>query len=88
MMQLSFIFLSQIIYNVLKVWEIKYTYQHRIFPLLINSIFINLTSLVTTFISVTSLLDGKWSVIFFYVIGSVIGKYIGMTIHTRINEAN
>jgi len=88
MMQLFFIFLFQIIFNVLKVWEIKYTYQHRIFPLLINSIFINLTSLATTFISVTSLLDGKWSVIFFYVIGSVIGKYIGMTIHTHINKVN
>jgi LytS/YehU family sensor histidine kinase len=85
-MQLLFIFLSQLLFNILKVWEIKYTYQHKTIPLLINSVFINLASLATTFISVSNLLNGEWLVVLFYVMGSVLGKYIGMTIHDNLNN--
>ena len=83
-MESFLLFVSQLTFNILKVWEIKYTYQNKTVPLLINSVLISSVSLLSTYISVTSLLDGNWISIIFYISGSTIGKYIGMTMQSKL----
>jgi len=84
-MKLFLIFLSQILFNIFKTLEIKYTYQNKLFPLLVNSVFINLVSLATFYLSLTELLQDNFIVIFFFISGSVIGKWIAMKNMENIN---
>ena len=69
----------QILFNIFKVLEIKFTYENKLRQLLINSIFINIVSLASVFFSLDRLFVGDWLVIPFYIGGSVIGKWIAMT---------
>ena len=69
----------QILFNIFKVLEIKYTYENRLRLLLINSVYINLISLASVYWSLDLLFVGDWWVIPFYIGGSVIGKWIAMT---------
>jgi hypothetical protein len=73
------IFFSQFLFNIGKVLEIKLTYENKTSGLLLNSIFINLVSLISTYFSIDSLFGGDLLVVFFYVAGSVCGKWIAMT---------
>ena len=65
-------------YNIFKVLEIKYTYQNKIGALLLNSVWINLVALVSTYYAIDDLLNGRFTIVIFYIIGSVLGKYLGM----------
>ena len=69
----------QILFNIFKVLEIKFTYENKLRQLLINSIFINIVSLASVFFSLDRLFVGDWLVIPFYIGGSVVGKWIAMT---------
>ncbi len=62
-----------------KVLEIKLTYENKTGDLLLNSIFINLVSLISVYYSIDNLLKGDGWIILFYVSGSVLGKWIAMT---------
>jgi hypothetical protein len=73
------VFLSQLFFNIAKVLEIKLTYENKTSGLLVNSIFLNLVSLMSVYYSIGNLLKGDVFIIFFYVSGSVLGKWIGMT---------
>jgi hypothetical protein len=77
---------AQTLFNVFKVLEIKYTYQNRILPLLLNSVWINLVSLLSMYYSIDNLLKGNIKVIIFYISGSVLGKYIGMKLGNPRNQ--
>ena len=72
------VLLSQVIFNLLKVLEIKYTYENKIKHLLINTILINSVSLISVYYSLESLLTGDFFITFFYIGGSVLGKWLGM----------
>lgn len=72
------IFLFQLLFNIFKVLEIKYTYENKIIPLLFNSVWINLISLTTVFFSMDRLFHDDFLIIPFYILGSVIGKWIAM----------
>lgn len=74
------VFIFQVLFNIFKVLEIRYTLHHQVRQLLMNSIWINLVSLASTFYSIDALLKGNFVVIIFYIAGSVVGKYIGMKI--------
>ena len=69
----------QILFNIFKVLEIKFTYENKLRHLLINSVWINLVSLASVYFSLDRLFVGDWLVIPFYIGGSVIGKWIAMT---------
>ena len=73
------IFLSQLLFNILKVLEIKFTYENKINSLLINSVLINLVSIGSLFVSLERLFIGDWIVLPYYISGSLLGKWIGMT---------
>ena len=72
------VFLAQTLFNIFKVLEIKYTYQNKIGALLINSVWINLVALASTYYAIDDLLNGNFRIIVFYIVGSVLGKYLGM----------
>jgi len=72
------VLLTQTLYNIFKVLEIKYTYQNKIVALLLNSVWINLVALASTYYTIDDLLKGNFTIIIFYIAGSVLGKYLGM----------
>jgi len=74
------VLISQTLFNVFKVLEIKYTYQNKVGALLINSVWINLVALVSTYYAIDDLFKGNFTIVIFYILGSVIGKYIGMKV--------
>jgi hypothetical protein len=76
--------LFQFSFNVLKVLEIKYTYQNKLKPLLLNSLLINAASLGSVFISIDSLLGGDYLIIPFYVGFAILGKWFAMTNYENI----
>lgn len=79
MINYLFILIFQILFNIFKVLEIKYTYENKINRLLINSVWINLVSLASVYFSIDSLLQGDFFVLPFYIGGSVLGKWVAMT---------
>ncbi len=85
-MTLLLIFTAQVLFNIFKVLEIRYTLQHNVPRLLFNSVWINLVSLASTYYSLDELFKGNWVIIMFYITGSVVGKYMGMQI--KITEPN
>jgi hypothetical protein len=73
------VFVFQFFFNIFKTLEIKYTYEHKVKALLFNSVWINLLSLGTTYLSLERLFKGDWLVIVVYIAGSVVGKWVAMT---------
>ena len=73
------VFAFQFFFNIFKTLEIKYTYDHKVNALLLNSIWINLVSLGSTYFSLERLIAGEWSILIVYIGGSVIGKWVAMT---------
>jgi hypothetical protein len=73
------IFVFQVLFNIFKVMEIKFTFENKIRNLLINSIWINLVSLATVYFSLDRLFQNDWLVLPFYIGGSVVGKWVAMT---------
>ncbi len=72
------VFLFQVMFNVFKTLEIKYTYEHRVKELMINSVWINLVSLGSVYFAIDSLFKGEWSILIVYIAGSVAGKWVAM----------
>ena len=72
------IFILQIVFNILKVYEIQYSYERKLMPLLVNSVFYNLVTILGTYLSIDSLFKGDWFVIVVFVAGSLVGKYLAI----------
>jgi hypothetical protein len=73
------VFVFQVLFNIFKVMEIKFTFENQLRNLLINSVWINLVSLAAVYFSLDRLFQDDWLVLPFYIGGSVIGKWIAMT---------
>ena len=74
------VFIFQVLFNIFKVLEIRYTLHNQVRKLLMNSVWINLVMLASTYYSIDALFKGNFIVVIFYIAGSVSGKYIGMKI--------
>lgn len=72
------VFIFQMLFNVFKTLEIKYTYEHKVRALLFNSVWINLVSLGSMYFAIDRMFKGDWPVFLFYTAGSVFGKYVAM----------
>jgi hypothetical protein len=72
-------FCLQIIFNILKVEEIRYSYENQTLKAVINSILINITSLTTSYLSIKLMLEGDFQISLVYIIGSATGKWIATT---------
>lgn len=77
------VFFSQILFNIFKVLEIRYTYEKNTTKLLVNSIWMGLASLGSMFWSLDELLKGNVFIVPVFVLGNMAGKYIGMNIDTE-----
>ena len=73
------VFLFQVLFNVFKTMEIKYTYENKVKQLVINSVWINLVALGSVYFSLERLFAKDWTVIIVYIGGSVFGKWWAMT---------
>ena len=73
------VFFFQVLFNVFKTMEIKYTYENKVKQLVFNSVWINLVSLGSTYFALDRLFAKDWSVIIVYISGSVFGKWWAMT---------
>ena len=73
------VFVFQVLFNIFKVMEIKFTFENQLRNLLINSVWINLVSLAAVYFSLERLFQDDWLVLPFYIGGSVVGKWIAMT---------
>ena len=73
------VFVFQVLFNIFKVMEIKFTFENQLRNLLINSVWINLISLAAVYFSLDRLFQNDWLVLPFYIGGSVFGKWIAMT---------
>ena len=80
------VLIAQTLYNIFKVLEIKYTYQNKVGALLINSVWINLVALASTYYAIDDLLKGNFTIVIFYITGSVLGKYFGMQFGNPRNQ--
>ena len=76
----------QILFNIFKVMEIKYTYENKIKSLLMNSVWINIVSLGSMYYSLDGLFKGDYLGIIFYIMGSVVGKWFAMVHYESIKE--
>lgn len=85
---LFWVFFFQVLFNIFKVLEIRYTFEKQVRKLMLNSVYINLVSLGSTFFSIDQLLKGNFLVIVFYIAGSVIGKWVGMNIETEEEKSS
>ena len=74
------VFIFQVLFNIFKVLEIRYTLHNQVRKLLMNSVWINLVMLASTYYSIDALFKGNFTVVIFYIAGSVSGEYIGMKI--------
>lgn len=75
------IFLFQYLFNLLKVMEIKYSYEEKIKPLIIVTALLSAIVLASTYFSFTLLLKGDLKVIPIYIIGSILGKLTAIKIN-------
>ena len=72
------VFLFQVLFNIFKTMEIRYTYEQKVKALLYNSVWINLVSLASTYFSIQRLFVGDWLVVLVYIGGSILGKWMAM----------
>ena len=75
------IFAFQFSFNLLKVMEIKFSYEERIKPLIIVTALLSGIILASTYFSLTLLLKGDVIVIPIYIIGSILGKITAIKIN-------
>jgi hypothetical protein len=73
-------------FNIFKVMEIKFTYENKIKSLLVNSVWINLMALGSTYYSLDGLFRGDYIGILFYIIGSIVGKWFAMVHYDAIKD--
>ncbi len=66
--------------------EIKFTYENKIKSLLVNSVWINLMALGSTYYSLDGLFKGDYLGILFYIIGSIVGKWFAMVHYDAIKD--
>lgn len=75
------IFAFQFSFNLLKVMEIKFSYEERIKPLIIVTALLSGIILASTYFSLTLLLKGDVIVIPIYIIGSILVKITAIKIN-------
>ena len=73
------IFILQFLFNLLKVYEIKHSYEKNTSQLIINSILMNGIALITVYYSLQMMFDGDWLVVIIYIFGAAVGKWVATT---------
>lgn len=77
------VFIFQLLFNVAKVYEIKYSYENKLKPILVAGASLSLLTLMSTYFSLELLLRGDWLVIVVFIGGSLTGKYIAYLMNRK-----
>jgi hypothetical protein len=73
------VFFFQVLFNILKVYEIRFSYENNTRKLVINSIMMNLMTILSFYYSLNLMISGDWKVIIVFVSGGALGKLIATT---------
>lgn len=76
MVEYFLVFIFQVAFNILKVQEIKYSYEKLTRKLIINSLLINTLTILSLYFSMNLMLGGDWLIIIVFIIGGAIGKWV------------
>lgn len=79
------VFILQVLFNILKVLEIRHAVHGKIKESMVNSVMISSMTLASSYFSLDELFSGNWWVILFFVGGSVVGKWITLHYLSREN---
>ena len=77
------VFIFQLLFNVAKVYEIKYSYENKLNPILVAGASLSLLTLLSTYFSLELLLRGDWLVIVVFIGGSLSGKYLAYLMNRK-----
>lgn len=86
MLEYLAIFIFQFFYNLLKVYEIKYSYEKETLKLIVNSILMNGIALITVYYSLQMMFDGDWLVVLIYIVGAALGKWVATTKYFKLRK--
>lgn len=73
------VFIFQVFFNILKVHEIKFSYEGNTRKLMVNSVLMNILTLLSFYYTVNLMLSGDWVVFIVFVVGGALGKFIAVT---------
>lgn len=80
------VFVLQIIFSVGKVYDIKYSYDEKLIPVIIVSIVLSSTWMISTLMGIVGIMDGDWFMMFIYLLGGVVGKVIAFKVNKLIRK--
>ena len=80
------VFVLQIVFSVGKVYDIKYSYDEKLIPVIIVSIVLSSTCMISTLMGIVGIMDGDWFMMFIYLLGGVVGKVIAFKVNKLIRK--
>ncbi len=72
------VIISQMIFNYLRTIEIKFMIKDMIRETMLVAFFISVTLLFSTYISIKALFEGDYFIAGVYILGGLLGKYLGL----------
>lgn len=76
MFEYFLVFIFQVAFNILKVHEIKFSYEEQTKKLIFNSLMLNTLTILSLYFSMNLMLSGDWIVMVVFVFGGALGKWI------------
>lgn len=70
----------QVFFSILKVFEIKWSYENKVIPLTILTLVLQLVWLLSTAIGVREVIAGDWTMGIVYAVCGGIGKIMAITL--------
>lgn len=77
------VFILQVCFNICKSLEIRFTYENRLWPILVVGLALSAMTILGVYISIGAMLEGDYYIIGVYMVGSVVGKYISFMINRQ-----
>lgn len=88
MLNYFLVFITQVTLALLRVIDVKVTYDNNILASLTVSLISNICWLVSTAIGISALINGEVGMIITYMTSALIGKYLGFMLYKVIKKKN
>lgn len=83
-MDYALVAVLQLIFSVGKVFDIKWSYENRVFPLILSNSVLSATWLVSTALGLEGIVEGDYLMTAVYIISGGIGKWVAVEIDNRV----
>lgn len=70
--------LLQIVFSVLKVFDVKWSYENKTVPLMVINFLLGGVWILATAIGVNSVIGGDWVMISVYIVSGGLGKWVAI----------